>query len=95
VLDTSHVGLYTAPSGARVKIGIEGQPDLVVIYRGRAGGIELKSKDGRRGKKQEECFDAWGSNGTTIWLLRENDWDKLGSIIAWYEFCEEKAGEEP
>lgn len=85
VLDTSHVGLYQAPSGAFVKIGIKGQPDLVALYRGHGIGLELKSRTGTEEKEQKACAEAWGKLGTIVFKLKADDWDALGVAIAWAE----------
>lgn len=85
MLDTSHVGLYQAPSGAFVKIGIKGQPDLVALYRGHGIGLELKSRTGTEEKEQKACAEAWGKLGTIVFKLKADDWDALGVAIAWAE----------
>lgn len=85
MLDTSHVGLYQAPSGSLVKIGIKGQPDLVALYRGHGIGLELKSLTGTEEKEQKACAEAWGKLGTIVFKVRADDWDALGVAIAWAE----------
>lgn len=81
----SHVGLYQAPSGAFVKIGRKGQPDILAIYRGQALGLELKSLTGSLKREQKECAAAWGELGTLIFTVKKDDWDALGVAVAWAE----------
>lgn len=64
-------------------MGLEpGFPDILIIYRGMAFGMELKAGKGRLSSVQKETHEALGRAGMDVQLVRSLD-DALLALAEW------------
>ena len=47
-----------------------GVPDLILMYNGKAHGIELKTDTGVLSDKQEKVHEAWKKQGIDVYVVR-------------------------
>lgn len=60
-----------AAAGRRKARGVKpGLPDIIVLYRGRLIGIELKAGRGRASDAQDDLHAAWAAQGASVRMCR-------------------------
>lgn len=49
---------------------VAGQPDMCLIWKGKAYGFELKTDTGRLSDQQIKVHEAWQSQNTPVYIIR-------------------------
>lgn len=76
------VGVIPNNPQARRTVGFTaGDPDIFIILRGRAYGLELKTAKGTVGKHQEARHDQWRRAGAEVFIVRSLE-DAEGIVAA-------------
>ncbi len=58
---------------AMTKYALKGFPDILVLYKGKAIGIEVKTDTGKLSKEQRSLSDQWVNNGGAYFIARSID----------------------